>query len=209
MNLGLGNLIELKRHLLNVSLQANTGYDAAITAIGKGVAGRFEQYCNRSFFRTVGDLYETNCDRLVVMLPRYPVESITKVEVRSNISDGWQDQGDPAQLLFNRRDYAGIVDVGGWLGGRYQRLRFTYTGGFWFDTTEDFSGTQPVGSTLRPDELFLAWLTQCEATWQLHDKLGRSIAEGPESRRNMNLSGLTLVPEVEATLKNFIRYQMT
>ena len=105
--------------------------------------------------------------------------------------------------------FAGIVDVGGWLGGRYQRLRFTYTGGFWFDTTEDFSGTQPVGSTLRPDELFLAWLTQCEATWQLHDKLGRSIAEGPESRRNMNLSGLTLVPEVEATLKNFIRYQMT
>ena len=208
MNLGLGTLTDLKTFLLNASLRSSTDYDTVIEAIGLGVAGRFEQFCNRKFFRTVGDLYVTNADRLTMVLPRFPLETVTKIEIRDDLNQGWVDQGTVNNVLFNLRESAGIIQFAGYLGASFSRIRITYTGGYWFpdDGLSQTIGDLPSGATLLPNELKTAWLLQCEAVWAVKDKLGISIGEGPESRRTVTLANLVLLPEVEAVLNNFRRF---
>ena len=218
MNTGLGNLADLQGWLLPAEYATDTGFAAQLAILGPGVAAMLESFCNRKLARASDDLYETNADRLVVVLPRYPVEAISKVEVRSNIEEGWQDQGDPDQLLFNRRDEAGIVDIGGWLGGRYQRLRFTYTGGYWFETLEPtddgFPSTMPDTATALPADLKFAWLQQCAEAWKVRAKLGIAITAQPVDPRTQamlarSLDSLPLLPEVQAILRSYMRYQLT
>jgi hypothetical protein len=215
MNAGLSNLATLKAWLLPAAMVAMTDYDPPIKAIGLGVQGQLEQYTNRKFARTVGDIYQTTADRLVVILPRYPIETITSVAIRNDLAEGWQDQGDPNQLLFNIREEAGIIDMGGWLGGRYQRMQFVYTGGYFWEQLEPtdvgYPTAQPAGSTALPNELCLAWKLQCEHIWTQRDKLGLEIGEHPKTRRGVtpNLAAMELLPQVKNLTDHFIRYAMT
>lgn len=218
MNCGLGNLNDLQSWLLPVELQGDAVFATQLPIVGIGVLGMLETYCNRRFTRLVGDQFETNADRLVIILPRYPIETITAVEVRSQISQGWQDQGNPDDLLFNRRDSAGIVDLGGWLGGRYQRLRFTYTGGYWFETLEPtdvgYPSTMPAGANPLPGDLKMAWLQQCVEVWKMRPKLGVPVTAAPLDARTQallarSLDALPLTPEVQNLLRVYTRYSMT
>ena len=214
MNAGFSNLATLKAWLLPPALAAATDYDAQILAIGRGAAAQLEGHCNRKFPRVVGDLYETTADRLVVILPRYPVEVISKVEIRNTIAEGWIDQGNPDQILFNRRDQAGILDIGGWLGGRYQRLRFTFTGGYFFEQLEPadtgYPTAQPSGSAALPDDLALAWRLQCEHIRTQRDKLGLSIAEQPKTLHGVvpNLASIQILPQAVNLVRELVRYSM-
>lgn len=134
MNLGLGNLTELKAHLLNLALRAENTYDDAIAALGKGVAARFEQATNRKFARVVDDTFETSADREHLSLPRYPIEEISAVGFRENMADGFVDQGAIDAIVQNLIESAGIVHLQSPLGGWKDRIRITYTGGYWFPT---------------------------------------------------------------------------
>ena len=86
MNIGLGNLTELKGQLLAASLRADTNYDGVITGIGLGVANLFDQYCNRTFGRTVGMMDTFSADRRHWYLRAFPVETITAVTSGSSIT---------------------------------------------------------------------------------------------------------------------------
>lgn len=206
MNLTLGTLKELKTHLLNASLQTNTDWDSAIANLGLGVALRFEKHCNRKFLRTVDDLFETNADRTRLIVPRFPLEVVTRIEVRDTVSEGFIDQGTVNDVLFNMRQEAGLLEFAGYLGGSFSRLRVTYTGGFWFDQSDDSSGSLPAGAAARPGDLFLAWLLQCEWIWTNRDKLGVGLQEKPGEKSAQNLGELRFVPEVKATLDDYVRY---
>lgn len=135
MNVGLGHLTELKAHLLNAALRASTEYDAAIAALGRGVAARFERHCNRNFLRVVGETWEGDAECRHVSLPRFPVEEVTAVELRETIKLGWVDQGAIDEVVEQLSAEAGIVNFGTYLGEWPTRLRLTYTGGFWFPTS--------------------------------------------------------------------------
>jgi hypothetical protein len=135
MNLGLGHLTELKAHLLNEALRSETTYDTAIAALGKGVAARLERACNRSFRRTVGDVFEGPGDVAHFTLPRYPVEAISAITLRENLTDGFVDQGAVADLVENISHASGLVTLSSPLSAlRSSRLRATYTGGYWYPT---------------------------------------------------------------------------
>ena len=135
MNLGLGTLTDLKTHLLNEALRPATTYDTAIAALGRGVAARFEQHCSRKFGRVVGETYEFSGEREHAILPRYPVESVTAVELREDMSGGWVDQGTVNSLVEQVLAESGLVRLTAPLGGWQDRVRLTYTGGFWVPTT--------------------------------------------------------------------------
>lgn len=135
MDLGLGNLTQLKAHLLNEALRASSTYDAALAALGRGVAARFEGVCNRKFGRVVGETFETSADRDFVILPRYPLEEVTAVELRESLADGWVDQGTVEDILENINAAAGLVSLGSQLSAlNTARLRLTFTGGYWYPT---------------------------------------------------------------------------
>lgn len=132
MNLGLGTLTDLKTQLLNEALRPDTRYDVALAALGRGVAARFENYCGRKFGRVVGEVYQCCADRPAVVVPRYPIEQITKIEAKWLGTSAWVEQT-PRYLLD---ESAGIVEFADCpLGTTYDLLRLTYDGGYWVPST--------------------------------------------------------------------------
>lgn len=209
MNLGLGNLTELKTQLLAEALRAGTRYDAAITAIGKGVAAQIENYCNRKFGRVENDTYIVSADRTHIYLPRYPFESISQVEFKSDEVAGWVVQ--TGNTIVTQNVESGLVFLGAALGPYWSHLRFTYTGGYWFDETEENNDTLPSGATQVPADLKLAWILHCKTVWQAIDKLGVDITKTGSSNNAVSgsLAALELSPAVTGMLGKFIRYAIT
>jgi hypothetical protein len=203
MNAGIGSLTYLKAALLAAPLRSATDHNTAITALGLGVAARMEQRTNRRFYRTVGDTWVVDAERTAFVLPRYPIESLTSIELRTTPSDYWQSQT-LSGVVLHQDDAAGIVILNALLGSHRSQLRFTWTGGWWWDTTEDDTGAQPSGSALVPADLRLAWLTQCKHVWARQDKLGLGHVKGPDA--NSQLGDMDWAPMAEETLNGYIRH---
>lgn len=136
MSLILGTLSELKTHLLPEDLRADTRWDGVLTSLGRGVAERLQRACNRRFAYVVDDVFEFSADRGHVVLPRYPVVAVSKIEIRSSPTAAWQELTDVIQTA--NLD-AGFLLFGADLGTHYDRVRITYTGGYWFDASADGS----------------------------------------------------------------------
>lgn len=134
MNLTLGTLASLKTWLLPESERSGTEWDSAIAAIGKGAAGALEKHCHRKFGRVVADTFECTADRAHVVLPRYPVEAVTKIEIRRSLTEGWVELTD---VIENQNLANGFLLFGSDLGSWSERLRITYTGGYWIDEADD------------------------------------------------------------------------
>lgn len=205
MNCGLGNLTGLKRHLLAGTMQANKQFDAVIQDIGLGVAGLMEQYCNRLFARAVGDQAVFQADRASFLLPRYPVESVSQVELKLADSDDFQVQ--PSTFVESTSLSAGIVYLPESAdGGPYwAEVRFTYTGGYFFEQLEPdddgYPTAQPAGSKALPADLRLAWLIQCREVWNKIDKLGTGLVDKPDAQSAT--ASLELSPLTKLSLANY------
>ena len=197
MNAGLGNLTELKGQLLAASLRSDSNYDNVISAIGLGVAAQFDQYCNRKLARLQNDVDQFRADRSHYYLKRYPVESISLCQRQDTLTDGWINL--PVTDLIQQWNLQiGYISFIALQGYEFSQLLVTYTGGFWFDSTEDGSGVQPSGSTLLPADLKLAWYLQCQNVWRQWDKLGNQISEHPESQDAAQ--SIVLAPAVKELL---------
>lgn len=203
MDLGLGNLIELKRQLLPSTILNQTTFDTQVEAIGKGVAAAMQRYCNRKFGRAEGDLAYFSADRDHYFLPRYPVEAITKVEL-SYEPGTWEEQTD---AIANQELQSGWISFGGVLGDALTVVRVTYTGGYWYDTAETEDSVQPTGSVAVPDDLKLCWYMQSREVWNKADKLGTGIAQKPD--QVTRLAELKWAPFVLVTLDQYRRFQIT
>jgi hypothetical protein len=213
MNAGLSNLATLKGWLLADAMQTATEYDTEIVAIGRGVVGIFEQFCARKFARLVGDTFDCPANRWFIVLPRYPIETVTASEIRLSGEDAYEAL--TASAIVNKAEKAGILYFDTEPGYCNDRVRFTYTGGYFFEQLEPadvgYPTAQPVGSTAVPDELLLAWRLQCEHIWKLHDKLGLAIAQsgaGEGTLLGLSLPGLELLPLVKQTLDSYRRLDL-
>lgn len=206
MDLGLGNLIELKRRLLAATMLTQTTYDSAITAIGRGVAGAFDKHCNRQFARLAGAVDQFSADRVSYTLSRYPLETLTTVEQRDDLNAGWVAQT-VNDLVINRDDAAGLLQFGTTLGSHLSQVRITYTGGYWYDTAETEDTAQPVNSTKLPFDVKEAWFLQCQEIWDKRDKLGLSLVAAPDVQSKV--AAIEFAPIVQKMLAGHVRYQLT
>lgn len=211
MNLGLGNLIELKRFLLATDLVSRSTWDARIEALGKGVAKLIDKHCNRKFERAAGAVDDFTADRRSWTLERYPVEVLTSIEQKTSESEGFVSMGAVSGVVIGADGGCGIVQFGGVLGPYTSRVRITYTGGYWFDDTEDATGVMPGAATLLPEDVKLAWFLQCQKAWQVMDPLGAGIAKGGSDANlvGLSLAGLEIIPQVKQLLAGHVRYQIT
>jgi hypothetical protein len=210
MNVGLGNLAELKGQLLAASLRGDTNYDAVITGIGLGVANLFDQICNRTLARTAGKVDTFSADRRHWYLNCYPVEAITAVAKCDSQADGFAASPlppNPGSLIQQMQLDQGYIMFIAIQGCFFSRIQVTYTGGFWFDTTENGSGVMPAGATPLPAAVKSAWYLQCQHVWKRIDKLGAQIAQDPEPQSA--LDNMELAPMVKQLLRPFKRMQMT
>ena len=208
MNAGFSNLITLKKQLLAAGVVPSTDFDAPITALGLGVAAAFEAYCNRQFARVENDTFICTADRDHAYVPRAPMETFTSIELKADLATGWEMQ---TGLVLNVNNASGLVYWGAGISFQWAQMRITYTGGYWWDTTEDNTGILPAGATPLPDNLKLAWLLQCEMIWRVRDQLGLSLAnDGKQeaARPPADLAALTISPAVKSMLESFRSYSM-
>jgi hypothetical protein len=214
MNIGLGNVTELKGQLLAASLRSDTNYDAVITGIGLGVANLFDQYCNRTFCRTAGKVDTFSADRRHWYLNCYPVEQITAVAKCDDQADGFvasplpPDESSLIQQMQLDQGYIMFIAIQGYF---FSRIRVTYTGGYWFPILEPpdagYPDAQPAGSALLPAAVKTAWYLQCQHIWKRLDKLGAQIAQDPEGQTAQDKMELT--PMARQLLNPFKRMQIT
>lgn len=206
MDLVFSNLAVLKAHVLGVGLTTSTEFDAVLTAIGKGVAGRLQGFCNRCFGRVVGQVDTFPADRDFWVTSRYPIEAVTSLEILYSGQD-WAALN-LTDYVVSRLSGAGLVHFGGELGGAMDQARLTYTGGFFVETKEPtdqgYPTSKPSGATSIPDDLVWAWLTQCKEVWNRGDRLGTGLADKADAVGA--LMGLKLVPEVEEAVRVYRRF---
>lgn len=204
MNAGFSSLKTLKGHLLARTQRAELTFDAEILALGLGIAAAMGKYCDREFDRVVGATWQTfGGDRMTFILPRYPIESVTAIDLKTKHADPWESQ-DVADLIQQVIPGSGVVMLESAIGWRGSTLRFTYTGGLWWDTTEDDTGTLPTGATALPQDLRAAWLLQCQEIWSRRDNLGLGLTARPTDRAK--LTELDLIPEVIGMLRPHMRH---
>lgn len=220
MNAGFSNLGTLKAWLLAASMQDATEWDDQILAIGLGVAAHIEQFCDRQFARATSDIFECTADRMHLVLPRYPVEAIETIEqsVADDVDATWTELTSPIQSQALDR---GLIYFQGFLGTYRERLRVTYTGGYWWDQTEDdytppVSPTEedpdlsvkPTGATEIPANLVLAWRLQCEHLWAQRDRLGVNVAKDQKDIAADAPTVAPLLPSVQAMIYPFVRFSL-
>jgi hypothetical protein len=203
-DVGFSSLATLKAHVMPLSQAADTDYDARLTSIGKGVVAQFEGHCGRRFKRTAGATYQAPAERGFFVLERYPVEQITDIDVRIGAASTWTEQALTAvdQLVND----AGLVLLLAPLGTTRDRVRFTYDGGYFWNTSEGSPDAQPSGSTALPDDLFQAWILQVKHVLAQANILATQIADKPGA--TPALAALELLPDVVTRLRRFIRYDM-
>lgn len=210
MNCGLGNLDGLKRHLLpSGTMAGETRFDVVIVDIGQGVADDFENSCNRKFSRLAGDTIAFQADRASFVLPRFPVEAITAVELKLKDADGFAAQD--LTLIQSSSPASGLVyltdrpDAGPYWG----QVRFTYTGGYWFEMLEPeddgYPSAMPETATALPKGLRLAWVNQCREVWNAYDKLGAGLVDKPNVQTV--IADLDFSKAVKRTLGNYTLMQ--
>jgi hypothetical protein len=150
-----------------------------------------------------GATHECGAEDALAIVPRYPIESVATVELRSLESESWVAQSD---VIATINKAAGIVHFASPLGIYPARLRLTYTGGYWYDTNEAETGTLPTGATQVPAELKFAWLLQCARIWGSIDALGAGL-QGTEASQQIQtrLAAIDWVPQVAAVLRAYRR----
>lgn len=207
MNAGLGSLATLKAQLLADALRATTRYDAQLLSIGRGVAAAMDGFCDRKLARGENVTLVCTADRVQVYAERYPLESVASVELKEDTTSGWVTQ---TGLIQNLNEDSGLIYWGTAVAEAYCQLRFTYTGGYWFDETEEGNDTLPAGATALPGDLQLAWVLQCRAVWSAIDKLGKDIVlTGSGTTKTVDpLTALELLPQVVNILNRYCRYQI-
>src|SRR6266550_5564103 len=74
-------------------------YDDLLTAAIKTVSARFDKECHRTLARATTTTHEFDADDTEIIPPSYPIESVTKFELKFNETDGWSEQTGVQYLL--------------------------------------------------------------------------------------------------------------
>jgi hypothetical protein len=172
-------------------------YDTLLTNAILALSARFDKETNRTLARTVNATGEFDAADTEIIVPCYPIESVSKFEIKTNEAEGWIEQNDVEFLI--RRNC--IISLSLALDARRSALgRLTYTGGYVLPGT-----TPSVGQTALPDDLEQAAVEQVASWFQNRDKLGL-VRSWPHQGTYEQFSPLDLLINVKAVLQRYERF---
>jgi hypothetical protein len=180
---------------------ADVTYDEALTRAIVAISARFDRECNRALARTVDVTQEFCADEIEIPAVCYPIESVTRFELRSTVRAGWIEQ---AAVDYNVRGGcvisltvplvphppASVPSV----------AKVTYTGGYVLPGT-----VLAPGQTALPADLEWAAVEEVAGWYQQRDKVGL-LREWPSGGTYLSLSQLPLLPEVSAVIRRYQRW---
>jgi hypothetical protein len=186
-------------------LATDVSHDDLLTRAIEAVSARFDRECNRTLARTVDAKQEFGPGDTEVIARFYPVESVSKFELKCDEAGGWVEQAGVNYVLrvgcvISLGTPLSFVPRVSWAGPQVARV--TYTGGY------VMPGTAPgVGETALPADLETAAVEQVAAWFQHKDKLGL-IRHWPSGGTYMVFSQLPLLPEVSAMIRPYRRWSV-
>lgn len=203
MNAGFSSLTALKKAVLPAPMRAQTTWNDQLVAIGLGVAAQFGKATNRLLSRAVGATYVRDGECTAIILDRYPLETLTSLTIRRSQTT---TEEDITYYISNQFEKSGIIELQGFNGTHRDKITVTFTGGYWWDESEDASGTLPVGATLIPGDLVHAWHVQVQAVLEATGILKASSVSSADQKPVNLLPDLKLVLQVKQILNPFTRF---
>ena len=180
----------------------DTQYDALLTSTVKAVSARFDKETRRTLARTVAVAQEFAGDDTEILTICYPIESVTRFELKTNETDGWIEQTN-IQFLIRR---ACIISLSQPISFQPSApylppaARVIYDGGYVLPGTTPATGQTPL-----PDDLEQAAVEQVAAWFMNRDKLGLDTI-WPHGGTYMNFTPSDLLREVRAVLNKYRRW---
>ena len=170
-----------------------TDYDDLLTSAIKAVSDRFDRECNRTLARTTAATHEFDANDTEILPPCYPVEAVTKFELKTTEAEGWIEQTGTSYLLQQACTISLTLPLSFVPQVVTPQLaRVTYTGGYVMPGM-----TPSTGQTVLPADLETAAIEQVAAWFQQRDKLGL-IRYWPSGGTYLVLIQLPLLPQVSA-----------
>src|SRR6266566_659041 len=180
-----------------------TDYDDLLTSAIRAASDRFDKECHRALARTTSASLEFEATDTEILPPCYPVEAVTKFELKSNETDGWSEQTG-VQYLIRRQC---VISLSARLNSQPSTLnsplstaRLTYTGGYVLPGT-----TPSAGQTALPDDLEQAAVEQVAYWFRNRDKSGL-VRSWPHDGTYEAFAQSDLLLEVRAVLKKYERF---
>jgi hypothetical protein len=181
----------------------DTSHDDLLSRAIEAVSARFDRECNRTLARTVGATQEFSAVETEIVAQCYPVETVTRFELKTSEAAGWIEQAGTDFLVrqacvislrapLSFLPWGSSVDAG--------LARVTYTGGYVMPGTSIGSG-----QTALPADLESAAVEQVAAWFQQRDKLGL-IRHWPKGGTYLVFIQLPLLPQVSASLRPHQRW---
>jgi hypothetical protein len=180
-------------------------HDDLLTRAIEAMSARFDRECNRTFRRTVGATQEFAARDTEIIARCYPVEAVTRFELKTTESDGWVEQAGVEHLVRSAcvislsvplSFIAAVPPMGGGLG------RVTYTGGY------VMPGTAPAaGQAALPADLESAAVEQVAVWFQQRETLGL-IRHWPSGGTYLVFSQLPLLQQVSAMIRPYRRWSV-
>ena len=175
-----------------------TDYDTILTNALTAISVRFDKECNRTFTRTESITHEFDASDLEILVPCYPIESVTKFELKENETDGWIEQTD-VEYLIRKSCIISLRFPLSTLNSQLSTCRVTYTGGYVLPGT-----TPDPGQAALPADIEQAAIEQAAAWFQNRDKLAL-IRNCPSGGTYQVFSQIDLLPNVAAVLRRYAR----
>ena len=180
-----------------------TDYDDLLTSAIKAVSDRFDRECNRNLARTTTATHEFDANDTEILPPCYPVEAVTKFELKTNETDGWVEQTG-VQYLIRRQCVVSLsTPINYQLSTINSPLaRITYSGGYVLP-----GDTPDPGQTALPDDLEQAAIEQVAYWFRNRDKTGL-LRSWPHGGVYESFVQSDLLLEVRAVLKRYERWNL-
>jgi hypothetical protein len=182
-------------------LETDTQYDELLTRAIEAFSGRFERECNRTFGRTVGICQEFLAGEIEIPVGCYPIEIVTKFELKSSESAGWVEQTAVDYLVRGRCVISLTVPLGP-VRSSGTLARVTYTGGYVLP-----GAVVGVGQAPLPVELENAAVEQV-AFWFARRESQGVIRFWPTGGNYIQLVDTDLLPAVRAVLRRHTRFSL-
>jgi hypothetical protein len=190
----LAQLSTLKARL--AILDSDTTNDALLANAIEAVGARFDAECNRTLARTENSIYEFPADSLEICCPCYPIETVTRFELKTSEAAGWVEQTKVEHLV--RRQC--VISLAAPLGNFRAQARVAYTGGYVLPGT-----SAAVGQTALPPDVEQAAVEQVAYWFQNRERLGLArIWDYHATYRQF--ADLDLLPAVRAVLATHARW---
>ena len=172
--------------------------DELLTRMIEAMSERFDDECNRRFAREVDTNEEfRGCDTEIVV-QRYPVESISHFELKTDETEGWIVQQMPRFMLRRQcvisieRPFSAYGGVG----------KLVYTGGYVLP-----GDTVGVDQVRLPIEVETAVVEMVAFWYQNRDRVG-VLKEWPKGGIYQEFADIDLIPSARAVLTKYSRWRV-